>query len=94
MPGKPRQRKGKYSAQAMKHSQQTQSDSPTRSTGVASEVMSDTSPAVPVTPLGEVTPEPRTVMTRHPFIAAELKTIGLLSLGVLAVLITLTFIIS
>ena len=94
MPGKPRQRKGKYSTQAMKHSVQTQSDTPTQSSDVASKVISASSPSGPVTPLREVTPEPRTVVIQHPFIAAELKTIGLFSLGVLAVLVALTFIIS
>ncbi|MFC2011012.1 hypothetical protein ACFLUR_01825 [Chloroflexota bacterium] len=95
MPGKSRSRKGKYSIQGKKYKDRTVR--PTLSAqqpAMAQTHEPVSSPEVPVAPANVPTRLAKPTAISYPYIAAELRTIGILAGIILIVLVVLAFVLS
>ena len=95
MPGKSRSRRGKYSLQGKKKRDRT--GRPTmliQQPAVAQTHQPISSPNVPVTPVRMLTPIAKPATISYPYIATELRTIGLLAGIILIVLVVLALVLS
>ncbi len=95
MPGKSRSRKGKYSAQGKKKKGRT--GRPTmlaQQPATAQTHESVSSPKVPVAPVSVPTPMVKPAAISYPYVAAELRTIGILAGIMLIVLVVLALVLS
>lgn len=86
MPGKSRHRKGKYSFQASKRGGPDQS---ARSAAAVPAAEGASSQVAKAPPQRSAPPEPESVVVNHPFISAELRTIGILAVVMLGILVVL-----
>ena len=95
MPNKSRRSRGKYSAQVKK-----KKGRPSRPTMLAQQPAtaqtheSVSSPKVPVAPVSVPTPMVKPAAISYPYVAAELRTIGILAGIMLIVLVVLALVLS
>ena len=95
MTGKSRRGRGKYSAQSKKRKgRPARSAVPARPPAVPQAGESVASPGVPVPSPSAPTPIAKLATVRHPYIATELRTIGILGGIMLVVLVVLAFVLS
>ncbi len=89
MPGKSRHRKGKYSFQAAKRGGPDQSHQPARQAGAVPAAEGVSSQLAQVSPKSAAPSPPESAVVHHPFIAAELRTIGILAVLMAVILVVL-----
>jgi len=95
MPGKSRSRKGKYSAQVKKIKGRTGRPTlPAQQPSVAQTHEPVSSPKVPVAPVSVPTRMAKLAAVNYPYIATELRTIGILAGIILIVLVVLALVLS
>ena len=95
MPGKSRSRKGKYSVQGKKGKGRTVHPTPsTQQPAVAQTHEPVSSREVPVAPASVPTQLVKPAAISYPYIAAELRTIGILAGIILIVLVVLALVLS
>ena len=94
MPGKPRQRKGKYSAQSKKRGRYSQSGVSGQQQEVAQTIKPVPPPDMQALSPSETVLTAESLKVRYPYISAELWTIGILAIVMLAVLIVLSVVLS
>ena len=93
MPGKSRQRKGKYSAKARKYNTPSQPTQPAQVTSQAQEHVPASAPAAPVR-ARRTAVMPESFVVENPYVVGELRSIGILAVLVIVILIVLAVIIS
>ncbi len=89
MPGKSRQRKGKYSFQASKRGGPDQSARSARPPAVVPAAKGASSQVAQTSPQSSAPPPSESAVVNHPFIAAELRNIGILAVLMLVILVVL-----
>ena len=95
MPGKSRRRQGKYSVQSKK--KKGRSSRPHTLVQQPASAQTDgpvPSPRVPVSSASVPTPVAKLEVIRHPYIAAELRNIGILAAMMVVVLVVLAMVLS
>lgn len=92
MPGKSRQRKGKYSFQASKRRGTDQSARPSGQPAAVPAAKSVSSQVRQVPSQSSAPLALESVVVNHPFISAELRTIGILAVLMLVILVVLALV--
>ena len=93
MPNKSRRRRGRYSFQGKKKKGKRTPALTTTEQPVATQTYERATPS-PVTapPAGVLTSTPRAAAVKHPYVASELRRIGIIAGIMLAVLVILSFV--
>ena len=92
MPGKSRRKRGKYSIQSKKKGRPSRPRLPAQQPAVAQTREPVSSPDMSAPSASAAAPTAKPIAVRYPYIATELRTIGILAGIMLIILIVLAFV--